>query len=100
MVTGASGPGEADVRWTRHGIPGRRFGTDGADLAQLWSANPMFDATIEEICGRRIRIGHDWLIDFASCNYLGLDLEPAVMAAVETQIRRWGIHPSWSRLLG
>ena len=23
-----------------------------------------------------IRIGDDWLVDWASCNYLGLDLDP------------------------
>ncbi|NMO55115.1 pyridoxal phosphate-dependent aminotransferase family protein [Actinoplanes sp. TBRC 11911] len=60
----------------------------------------MFDATIEEIKGRRIRVGDHWLSDFASCNYLGFDLEPEIMAAIEPEVRRWGTHPSWSRLLG
>ncbi len=70
------------------------------DLAQLWTANPMFDAVIDEVDGRRIRIGEHWLVDFASCNYLGFDLEPDIMAAVDVAIRRWGTHPGWSRLLG
>src|SRR5262249_42343653 len=52
------------------------------------------------IRGRTIRIGDHWLIDFASCNYLGFDLEPEIMLAIGAQIRRWGTHPSWSRLLG
>ena len=59
-----------------------------ADLEDLFSHHHLLDATIEEIDGRRIRVGHRWLIDFASCNYLGLDLD------------RWGTHPSWSRMLG
>jgi 8-amino-7-oxononanoate synthase len=71
-----------------------------ADLERLRSGNPMYDATIEEIDGRRIRVGDHWLADFASCNYLGFDLEPEIVDAIDVQVRRWGTHPSWSRLLG
>ena len=89
--------------------PARRRKDDGwlerwldtcSDLARLQATNPMLDAVIDEIDGRRIRIGDHWLSDFASCNYLGLDLDPEVMDAIEPQVRRWGTHPSWSRLLG
>jgi 8-amino-7-oxononanoate synthase len=58
------------------------------------------DAIIEEIDGRRIRVGDQWLSDFASCNYLGFDLHPQVMASVAPAVAKWGTHPSWSRLLG
>jgi 8-amino-7-oxononanoate synthase len=71
-----------------------------ADLERLRSGNPMYDATIEEIKGRRIRVGDHWLADFASCNYLGFDLEPEIMEAIAPEVARWGTHPSWSRLLG
>lgn len=60
----------------------------------------MTDAVIEEIDGRMIRIGDAWLADFASCNYLGFDLEREIIAAVPEYLERWGTHPSWSRLLG
>ncbi|HET6533400.1 MAG TPA: pyridoxal phosphate-dependent aminotransferase family protein [Actinoplanes sp.] len=60
----------------------------------------LWDQVIEEIDGRRIRVGDDWLTDFASCNYLGFDLDPAIQAVVTDQIARWGTHPSWSRMLG
>jgi len=50
--------------------------------------------------GRRIRIGDHWLADFASCNYLGFDLDTEIIDAVDVALRRWGTHPSWSRLLG
>jgi 8-amino-7-oxononanoate synthase len=60
----------------------------------------LWDQVIDEIDGRRIRIGDRWLVDFASCNYLGLDLDADVIAAIEPQVRRWGTHPSWSRMLG
>jgi 8-amino-7-oxononanoate synthase len=76
--------------------PDRRW----SELARLKSLTPMYDAVIDEIDGRRIRIGEHWLADFASCNYLGFDLDPQIMAAVDEQIHRWGTHPSWSRLLG
>ena len=79
-------PGQPTPRWS--------------ELARLKATTRFYDAVIEEIDGRRIRIGDRWLADFASCNYLGFDLDPEIMAAPEEQIRRWGTHPSWSRLLG
>jgi 8-amino-7-oxononanoate synthase len=69
-------------------------------LAQLQGSSPMLDAVIDEVRGRRIRVGGHWLADFASCNYLGFDLDPEIAASINEQVRRWGTHPSWSRLLG
>ncbi len=60
----------------------------------------LWDQVIDEVDGRRIRIGDRWLADFASCNYLGFDLEPEIHAAIAEQVHRWGTHPSWSRMLG
>ena len=70
------------------------------DLMELRASHRMMDAVIDEIDGRRIRIGDHWLSDFASCNYLGFDLEPEIMDSISRYVRRWGTHPSWSRLLG
>ena len=70
------------------------------DLARLKASHPMLDAVIDEQVGRRIRIGENWLADFASCNYLGLDLDREVIDAVPGYLSKWGTHPSWSRLLG
>src|SRR3954464_5433599 len=69
-------------------------------LAARRGSSPMIDAVIDEVRGRRIRIGRHWLADFASCNYLGFDLDPQIAAAITDQVARWGTHPSWSRLLG
>jgi 7-keto-8-aminopelargonate synthetase-like enzyme len=77
-----------------------RLDSRWADLERLRSSHPMMDAVIEEQQGRRIRIGDHWLSDFASCNYLGFDLHPEIIAASERAVRQWGTHPSWSRLLG
>jgi 8-amino-7-oxononanoate synthase len=71
-----------------------------ADLATLQATNPMTDAVIDEVDGRIIRVGDQWLADFASCNYLGFDLDEEIIASVQPAIERWGTHPSWSRLLG
>jgi 8-amino-7-oxononanoate synthase len=70
------------------------------DLAELERSNPMTDAVIDEIDGRMIRVGDRWLADFASCNYLGFDLDRQIIDAVPAALERWGTHPSWSRLLG
>ena len=87
----------------------RRRGGDGwldrwvetvSDLTRLKNTHPMVDAVIDEQVGRRIRIGDRWLADFASCNYLGFDLDEEIIAAVPEYLAKWGTHPSWSRLLG
>jgi 8-amino-7-oxononanoate synthase len=70
------------------------------DLAELERSNPMTDAVIDEIDGRMIRVGDRWLADFASCNYLGFDLDREIMDSIPGFIEEWGTHPSWSRLLG
>lgn len=71
-----------------------------SDLAELGRSNPMTDAVIDEIDGRMIRIGEKWLADFASCNYLGFDLDREIIGAIPEYVEKWGTHPSWSRLLG
>src|SRR5213079_162226 len=70
------------------------------DLADLERSNPMTDAVVDDLDGRMIRIGDQWLADFASCNYLGFDLDREIIASVPEYLARWGTHPSWSRLLG
>jgi len=85
-------------------IPQVRTGSDAAptgfrSIARLTEAG-LWDQVVDEIDGRRIRIGENWLVDYASCNYLGFDLDPEIMAAIDEQVRRWGTHPSWSRMLG
>jgi 8-amino-7-oxononanoate synthase len=69
-------------------------------IEELRLRTPMYDAVIEEIDGRRIRVGDRWLVDWASCNYLGFDLDGEIMAAIAQQVGRWGTHPGWSRMLG
>ncbi|MDT9692820.1 aminotransferase class I/II-fold pyridoxal phosphate-dependent enzyme [Streptomyces sp. P9(2023)] len=70
------------------------------DLERLKRTSQMCDAVIDEIDGRKLRVENEWLVDFASCNYLGFDLDPEIMAAIEPQVSSWGTHPSWSRLIG
>jgi len=81
-------------RWIDHWLDSVR------DIESLRSGHPMMDAVIEEIDGRMIRIGEHWLADFASCNYLGFDLDREIIQAIPEYLETWGTHPSWSRLLG
>ncbi len=71
-----------------------------SELEALRAGHPMMDAVIEEVDGRMIRVGDRWLADFASCNYLGFDLDPEIIQAIPAFLEAWGTHPSWSRLLG
>jgi 8-amino-7-oxononanoate synthase len=68
-----------------------------AELARLLAEHPMLDAVVDQIDGRMIRVGDQWLADFASCNYLGFDLDPEIIAGVSSYLSSWGTHPSWSR---
>ena len=63
------------------------------DIEALRAAHPMMDAVIEEIDGRMIRVGEQWLADFASCNYLGFDLDPEIIEAVPDYLERVGHAP-------
>jgi 8-amino-7-oxononanoate synthase len=71
-----------------------------AELDRLQAGNPLLDAVIDQVDGRRIRIGERWLHDFASCNYLGLDVDREVIEGIPAYLERWGTHPGWSRMLG
>jgi 8-amino-7-oxononanoate synthase len=96
----ADGPADAKPlrRETDHWLD--RWLETVADLTRLKSSHPMLDAVIDEVDGRMIRVGDQWLADFASCNYLGFDLDREIIEAVPEYLDRWGTHPSWSRLLG
>ncbi len=92
--TQLSTPSRSGGRWIDHWLDTVH------DIETLRAAHPMMDAVIEEIDGRMIRVGEQWLADFASCNYLGFDLDPEIIQAVPAFLEEWGTHPSWSRLLG
>ncbi len=95
-TTRARGTGPALSRrpWLEHWL------ATVSDLSALKASHPMMDAVIDEIDGRMIRVGDQWLADFASCNYLGFDLDPEIIERVPAFLEQWGTHPSWSRLLG
>jgi 8-amino-7-oxononanoate synthase len=67
-------------------------------VADLVANGRLYDNVVTAVRGRRIQVRGRWLDDFASCNYLGLDLRPEVMDAIPPAVRRWGTHPSWARM--
>lgn len=69
----------------------------GSALASAAQPFPQLLRTVDAQKDRQVEIGGQWITDFASCNYLGLDLHPDVIAAVEPALRQWGTHPSWTR---
>jgi 7-keto-8-aminopelargonate synthetase-like enzyme len=58
---------------------------------------PQIYAVVTEQIGRKVKVAERWIFDFASCNYLGVDLQPEVMAAIPPALEKWGVHPSWTR---
>lgn len=69
-------------------------------IRQMFSKIKQYNVTVQKVKGRKIKVsdGH-WVIDFASCNYLGLDLDPNMDYMVTKEIKKWGVHPSWCRLV-
>ncbi|MFE0257048.1 aminotransferase class I/II-fold pyridoxal phosphate-dependent enzyme [Streptomyces sp. NPDC059010] len=97
----APGSGVATRQPDHRNLPMRsRREARSADLDHLRRTSPMSDAVLDEVRGRHIRSRDHWLIDFASCNYLGFDWDPEIAARIQPAVRNWGTHPSWSRLLG
>jgi len=90
----ATGPTLSRRPWVEHWL------TTVSDLSELKASHPMMDAVIDEVDGRMIRVGDHWLADFASCNYLGFDLDREIIDSIPAALDAWGTHPSWSRLLG
>jgi myxalamid-type polyketide synthase MxaB len=68
-----------------------------AQMLDRVQAIPQAFNSADDQRGRQVLIDGRWRTDFASCNYLGFDLEPEVMAAIGPAVARWGTHPSWTR---
>ncbi len=77
----------------------RRASGGHETLLKLQREGALYNVVVTEVRGRRVRSSDGrWLVDFASCNYLGLDLDPEVAASIAPAVARYGTHPSWARL--
>jgi 7-keto-8-aminopelargonate synthetase-like enzyme/acyl-CoA synthetase (AMP-forming)/AMP-acid ligase II/acyl carrier protein len=87
MVAAAADPGgpERDLR--------RGTGT----VREIVDTIPQTRRVVDRQEGRRVLIDGEWRSDFASCNYLGLDLHTEVRESVAPLVAEWGSHPSWTR---
>lgn len=69
-------------------------------IRDMFTVMKQYNVTAKEINERKIRVSDNhWVIDFASCNYLGLDLDKNMDVTVSKEIKKWGVHPSWCRLV-
>lgn len=69
-------------------------------IRDMFNTMKQYNVNAKEIKGRKIRVSDNhWVIDFASCNYLGLDLDCEMDVTVSQEIKKWGVHPSWCRLV-
>jgi acyl transferase domain-containing protein/7-keto-8-aminopelargonate synthetase-like enzyme len=70
---------------------------DVEDFTAAAEEVPQIHAIVTEQIGRKVKVDERWIFDFASCNYLGIDLEPEIMEAIPPALQKWGVHPSWTR---
>ncbi|MEJ7583001.1 MAG: AMP-binding protein [Acidimicrobiales bacterium] len=68
-----------------------------ATLMALERSVPQTYRSVEGQRNREVLIDGRWVADFASCNYLGMDLHPEVIGAIPAALSVWGVHPSWTR---
>lgn len=60
---------------------------------------PQFLNDVDEQHGRALKIQGKTVYDFASANYLGLDLDERIFNRIGEDLRKWGTHPSWTRAI-
>jgi acyl carrier protein len=60
---------------------------------------PQFYNEVDEQFGRTLNIKGKVVYDFASANYLGLDLDQRIFKRIQKDLQKWGTHPSWSRAI-
>ena len=60
---------------------------------------PQFYNEVDEQSGRTLNIKGKVVYDFASANYLGLDLDQRIFKKIQEDLQKWGTHPSWSRAI-
>lgn len=74
-------------------------GSPYGNILAVKRSGGLLDLVVSAQHGREILINGNWLVDFASCNYLGFDLHPQVIKAIPTIVEKWGVHPSWARIV-
>ncbi|MBN2525112.1 MAG: pyridoxal phosphate-dependent aminotransferase family protein [Deltaproteobacteria bacterium] len=71
-----------------------------SQIRTMFNQMKQYNVIVSGIDGRKVEVekGH-WVVDFASCNYLGLDLDSETSNDIDKEIKNWGVHPSWCRLV-
>ncbi len=66
-------------------------------IHRLESSIPQMYVVATQQQQREVTVDGRVIADFASCNYLSLDLHPDVIKAIPPMVDSWGVHPSWTR---
>jgi 7-keto-8-aminopelargonate synthetase-like enzyme len=74
----------------------RRGRAGAARQFARWRATDLIDQTIDRSDGRRINSDGQWLLNFASCDYLGLAQDPRIAAACCAGVCRWACRERWA----
>lgn len=70
-------------------------------IRAMFKRMKQYNVIAHEVKGRSIKVSEKhWVTDFASCNYFGLDLDQEMDDTILPEIQKWGVHPSWCRLVG
>lgn len=77
--------------------PGSRYASLLAKRAASWlqraTAAGVMHQTLRRLSGKRVELADGTrAVEFLSCSYLGLDRDPAVIAAAKQALDEWGVH--------
>ncbi|PWQ99246.1 type I polyketide synthase [Leucothrix arctica] len=88
----------AENEATNEGISAAQKHMDALNSdVEMLALIPQTYTNVEEQRDRQVLINGQWRSDFASCNYLGMDLHQDVIDSIPAALDKWGVHPSWTR---
>nr|UUJ35640.1 SxtA [Alexandrium fundyense] len=58
-----------------------------------------FDSVCTKLEGCSALVDGCWSIDVANCSYLGFQWRDEIADGVDRDVRTWGVHPPWTRLV-
>ena len=66
-------------------------------IGSIAASIPQTDLVVDAQQNRQLLIDGRWCSDFASLNYLGIDVRPDMTSTVGSFVQCFGTHPGWTR---